>query len=385
MAAEPQPGRAGVRRAEPSGYRAFYPTDLPVEPPIDLNKLQPQLGDANVALGRIDSLSEFIPNPDLFVFMYVRKEAVLSSQIEGTQASLNDLLEYEAGLFEDAGGTSDVDEIANYVAAMNHGLQRLDTLPLCARLLCEIHAKLLDGTRGQDRTPGEFRRSQNWIGKGGGTLADAVFVPPPHHELGRLMSNLERYLQSQDSTPVLVRAGVAHAQFETIHPFLDGNGRLGRLLVTLMLCERRVLSRPLLYLSYYFKKNQGEYYDWLMRVRSDGDWEGWLSFFLQGVVEVSEQARETARRVLQLQKDDRDKVRSELPRRAQAPHLLDLLYTRPIVSVQHVQKELSCTFGTANTLIAEFERLGILKEITGRQRDRVFKHTTYLSALSPQD
>ncbi len=353
-------------------------------PAIDLAALQPELSDAHIALGRVDSICDFIPNPDLFVYMYVRKEAVLSSQIEGTQASLSDLLEYEAETPSYPGGTQrDVDEIVNYLSAMNHGLDRLTRFPLSVRLLNEIHEKLLAGTRGNERTPGHVRTSQNWIGPPGSTLKDAAYIPPPPHEVGVLMSNLERYLHNADEGPALVRAGIAHAQFETIHPFLDGNGRLGRLLITFLLCEQEILAKPLLYLSVYLKKNKEAYYDWLMRVRFEGDWEGWLRFFLRGVIEVSEEARQTARNVLQLQQDHRALIREKLGGSRLAPELFDRLFLRPVVSVESVEKGLSCSRSAANMLVGEFESIGILKEITGRQRDRVFRYQPYMDALTP--
>lgn len=374
--------RAGVYRRQPTGYWAFIPCALPpVDPPIDLAALEPDLSNANLALGRLDGIAEFVPNPDLFVTMYVRKEAVLSSRIEGTQASLSDVLEDESGLQSDT-RPFDVGEVRNYVRALNAGLQRLPDLPLSLRLIREIHAVLLTNARGHDRTPGEFRRSQNWIGPEGCTLDDAVFVPPPHAELQHHLSDLERYIRSDDNTPILVRAGVAHSQFETIHPFLDGNGRLGRLLITFMLCERGVLSRPLLYLSDYFTRRKSQYYAELMRVRETGEWESWLRFFLRGVADVADAAKATAQRIVALQAQDRDKVITKFPAKANLLRLLGTLYLRPTMTVQLAARLIDVSLPTANVLVSDLVSLGILHEITGRQRDRVFRYRDYYAMLS---
>jgi len=366
------------------GIRVFHPADLPPEPDIDLAALQPVLAEANIALGRVDSIVDFIPDPDLFVFMYIRKEAVLSSQIEGTQASLSDLLEYEADIpVRPYGGPRDVKEIANYVAAMNLGLDSLEELPLSMRLLKEVHGYLLPGTRGGNRAPGSVRKIQNWIGPEGSDAAHSVFVPPPPNELDDLLTNLELYFHRDDSLPAIVRAGVCHAQFETIHPFLDGNGRLGRLLVTLMLCERGVLRRPLLYLSAHFKQHKDTYYDWLNEVRETGNWEGWLRFFLEGVRDVANGACENARSVLSLQRELSERVSESSISGQNAFKLLGLLYKHPVLTVADAEKLLDTSFSTANSLVAQFEALGILAEITGRKRGRVFRFQPYLKCLQP--
>lgn len=271
-------GRAGRYVSQPTGYRAFIPSRLPPVPAVRIDgELQRQLSEADRALGRLDGSIYTLPNPDLFVYMYVRKEAVLSSQIEGTQSSLQDLLSAEAEVL-DAAAPRDVDEVVNYVRAMNRGLARLEKLPVSIRLIREIHAELLQGVRGSRLTPGELRRSQNWIGPGGSSLANAAFVPPPPDEVPDALGGLETFLHEPDDLPLLVKIGLAHAQFETIHPFLDGNGRIGRLLVTFLLCERGVLHKPVLYLSHYLKAHRQEYYDRLQSVRDSGDWEaGWRS------------------------------------------------------------------------------------------------------------
>jgi Fic family protein len=268
--------RAGRYVRQPAHYSAFIPEPLPPEPPIIWDdELQTLLSRADRALGRLDGSIQTLPDADLFVFMYVRKEAVLSSQIEGTQSSLNDLLEAEAAI-NDARHPSDVDEVLNYVDAMNHGLARLGELPVSVRLIRDIHHRLLHGVRGNQANPGELRRSQNWIGPGGSTLNEAIFVPPPPQEVERLLSDMEKFIHESDRIPTLVKIGLIHAQFETIHPFLDGNGRVGRLLITFLLCEAEILIKPVLYLSYYFKLHRARYYELLQAVRDRGEWEEWI-------------------------------------------------------------------------------------------------------------
>ncbi len=352
---------------------------------MGLLAIEPELSRANLALGRLDGVADLVPNPDLFVAMYVRKEAVLSSRIEGTQASLDDVLAYEAGVPAEDDEPADVEEVFNYVRALNHGLARLPDLPLSLRLLREVHAILLEDVRGGDKTSGAFRKSQNWIGPSGCTLAGAIFVPPAPLDMIEPLADLEAFARRRDEMPTLVRCAIAHQQFETIHPFLDGNGRLGRLLVTLMLSEREVLSRPLLYLSSYFTRNKNEYYAWLARVREEGDWEGWIRFFLEGVRAVAAEAVTTARAVLELQQRHRDIVRAKYGNVTNALALLDSLALHPIVTVKHVAKSISTSVPTANSLVSDFERLGLLREITGRKRGRVFRYQTYLDALSPAE
>ena len=371
-------GRAGRYIAQPTGYRAFIPAPLPPVPPVKVEgELQRLLSEADRALGRLDGSVHTLPNPDLFVYMYVRKEAVLSSQIEGTQSSLQDLLSAEAEV--GGGAPPDVDEVVNYVRAMNRGLARLKELPVSVRLIREIHAELLHGVRGSRLTPGELRRSQNWIGPGGASLANATFVPPPPEDVPGALGDLETFLHLSDDVPLLVKFGLAHAQFETIHPFLDGNGRLGRLLMTFLLCERGVLEQPALYLSHYFKVHRQEYYERLQAVRDGGDWEGWLAFFLKGIVEVSAQAAETARRILALREEHRSLIAERLGRAAGNGHrVLQHLYVRPIVSATHVQDLLGSTFAGANQIVKRLEGLGILVEITGQARHRRFRYEPYV-------
>lgn len=372
--------RAGRYIEQPTGYRAFVPAPLPPVPPIRLEgELQALLSEADRALGRLDGSIHTLPNPDLFVFMYVRKEAVLSSQIEGTQSSLQDLLAAEARMLT-PDTPKDVDEVVNYVQAMNHGLERLRDLPLSVRLIKEIHARLLQGVRGSRLTPGELRTSQNWIGPGGCTLNEARYVPPPPHEVPGALGALEIFLHAESDLPVLIQIGLAHAQFETIHPFLDGNGRIGRLLITFLLCQREVLLKPVLYLSHYFKQHRTEYYEHLQAIRDYGQWEQWLAFFLRGVASVSREATETARRILALREEHRATVTAHLGRAAGNGHrVLESLYQRPIVSVSEVQELTGTTYTAANTLVARLTQVGILQEVTGYKRNRVFRYAPYIA------
>jgi Fic family protein len=375
--------RAGKYIKQVEGYRAFIPASLPPQPPIAMDAgLTRLLSEADHALGRLDGVTSILPNPDLFVSMYVRHEAVLSSQIEGTQSTLEDVLQFEI----DAKGQEhpkDVEEVVNYIRSMNHGLKRLETLPLSLRLIREIHAKLLQGVRGANRTPGEFRRSQNWIGPANCTLATATFVPPPVHEMQAALDNLEKFLHNETAYPALIQCGLAHAQFETIHPFLDGNGRVGRLLITFLLCQRGILEYPLLYLSHYLKFHRSEYYDRLMAIRNDGNWEGWLKFFLKGVGEVSRSATETARKILELRQKHQTLIRDKAANQANATLLLDYLFQQPIVNVRLVEEHVKCAFVTADKLLKKFADLGIVKEVTGGQRNRRYEYAPYLALFEP--
>jgi Fic family protein len=371
--------RAGRYLRQPTGYRAFIPAPLPPDPPVALTgNLPALLSQADRALGRLDGSVLTLPNPDLFVFMYVRKEAVLSSQIEGTQSSLQDLLAAEAQLLDDA-RPRDVDEVVNYVRAMNHGLGRLAELPVSVRLIREIHEILMQGVRGGRLQPGELRRSQNWIGPAGCTLNTATFVPPPHEEVPQALGNLENFLHRDDGLPPLVKIALAHVQFETIHPFLDGNGRVGRLLVTFLLTECGVLHKPVLYLSHYFRRHRQAYYDHLQAVRDRGDWEAWLEFFLQGVIAVAAEAAETARAIQLLREQHRTAITDGLGRAAGNGHrVLESLFVRPIVSVGDVQTLIGTTYSAANTLVARLVELGILAEMTGYARNRRFRYQAYI-------
>ncbi len=372
--------RSGHYVRQQTGYRAFLPAPLPPTPALELGgELHALLSRADRALGRLDGSVVTLPNPDLLVFMYVRKEAVFSSQIEGTQSSLQDLLAAESDLFEPSDIPRDVDEVINYVAAMKLGLERLGELPVSVRLIREIHGRLLEGVRGARLTPGELRRSQNWIGPAGRGLADATFVPPPPDEVPRALGDLENFLHTEDDLPLLIRIGLAHAQFETIHPFLDGNGRVGRLLITFLLTERGALHKPVLYLSHYFKQQRQEYYDRLQAVRDRGDWEGWLTFFLRGVEQVSHEATETTRRVLELRERHRAAITEQLGRAAGNGHRVhETLFQRPIVTVGDVQALTGVSFAAANQLVARLSDVGVLREITGYSRNRRFRYDEYV-------
>lgn len=369
--------RAGSFIRQSEGFKAFIPSRLPPVPPIKLDdELTKLLSDADRALGRLDGATSMLPNPDLFVAMYVRQEAVFSSQIEGTQSSLQDILEFESS--GKASHPKDVEEVVNYVRAMNLGLEQLETLPLSMRLIRDIHAELMSGVRGGNLSPGEFRSSQNWIGPAGCTLQTATFVPPPVHAMNDALNDLEKFLHASNPMPALVRCGIAHAQFETIHPFLDGNGRVGRLLITFLLCEKKILKKPLLYLSHYLKKHRETYYDQLTKVRETGDWESWLKFFLQGVYEVSEEATVTTSAVLALQEKHKRLVREHMGKTVNAGYLLDHLFEQPILSIGMAQDHLKCSYGTVSKLMDQFCEHKILEETTGNKRNRRFLFSPYL-------
>jgi len=377
--------RAGQYIQQLTGYKAFIPQALPPKPPVQMDAaMWDLLSRADRALGRLEGSTSTLPNPDLFVSMYVRKEAVLSSQIEGTQASLMDVLEFEVQAME-RGGSNDAEEVVNYVAAMNHGLDRVKQLPLSLRLIREIHKKLMSGARGGNRNPGEFRNQQNWVGPPGSTLRDATFVPPPPQEMMAALGQLESFLHDEVPLPILLKVGLAHAQFETIHPFFDGNGRIGRLLITFLLCQKGVISRPLLYLSWYFKKKRTEYYERLQSIRDRGDWEGWLKFFLSGVEEVSHEATDTARKVIAMREIHRQQLLDNLgDRSGNALSLLESLFWQPIVSVQSVTEVTKLAYSNANNLIKKMQELKLLRELTSKKRNRKFAYAPYLALFSDE-
>lgn len=361
--------------------RAFLPSPLPPRPPLDLTEADLDLMErANRALGRLDGLSALLPEPSLFVYMYVRKEAVLSSQIEGTQSSLSDLLAHEA---QDAPGVplDDVREVSSYVAAMSHGLARLrGGFPLSLRLLREIHGILLSEGRGGDKQPGEFRRTQNWIG--GSRPGTARYVPPPPDRLMDCLDPFEKFLHDQPTrTPLLLKAALAHAQFETIHPFLDGNGRLGRLLITLLLCAEEALAQPTLYLSLYFKAHRDEYYERLQRLRTHGEWEEWIRFFLAGVQVTAQQAVSTARRMVEMFAQHQDAIRHLGRPAGTALQVHQVLQKYPILSVTRAAKLAGLSEPTVSAAFARMGALGLVREITGRQRDRRFAYRPYIELL----
>lgn len=361
--------------------RAFVPPPLPPVPAVDLSAFYPALDKANQALGRLDGLSTLLPNTNLFLYVYVRKEALLSSQIEGTQSSLADLL-----LFENDETPStpidDVEEVSNYVAAMNHGLQRMrDGFPLSLRLIREIHAILLRGGRGADKQAGEFRRSQNWIG--GTRPGNAVFVPPPVTHLDAALGDFERFLHDErHKLPVLIKAALAHVQFETLHPFLDGNGRLGRLLITLILCMEGTIKDPILYLSLFFKTHRQIYYDLLTQVRTKGDWEGWIAFFLEGVAEVASGATDAARRILSTFDADGMRLQQQGRRASTLLRVHAHFQAHPYSTITMTAKRTGLSFPATSDAVKTLMELDILSEISGRARDRIYAYPRYLAVLS---
>lgn len=375
--------KSGTWLRQPAGYTAYVPNDLPPAPPVEIDdEMSGLLSHADRAMGRLDGSIEALPNAEHFVFMYIRKEAVLSSQIEGTQASLGDVLEAEARIFDPL-RPDDTEEILNYVAALDYGLTRLDSLPLSLRLIREIHERLMQGVRGQHATPGVFRTSQNWIGPEGASLANANFVPPPPHELASLLGKFETYLRLGDRQPLLIQLGLLHAHFETLHPFLDGNGRMGRLLITFCLCQRGALSKPVLYLSHYLKRHRARYYDLLQATRTEGNWETWLKFFLRGVREVADEATETAKKIVRMREDHRNQLIHELGRgAANGLKLLEWLYRRPIFSVAHIVEVLQISPQAANLLTDRLVRLGLISEITGQKRNRLFRYDLYVALFT---
>jgi Fic family protein len=378
--------RAGQYIMQIAGYKAFSPKPLPPDPPLQIDdETLTLLSNADMAVGRLDGVGDLLPNPDLFVSMYVNKEAVLSSQIEGTQASLIDVLAFESAAAEPE-NPQDIEEVVHYVAALNYGLQRLDSLSLSLRLIREIHEILLAGVRGADRRPCEFRTSQNWIGHLGATIQTAGFVPPPPQDMTIARRQLEQHLHTDSPLPILPKIGLAHAQFETIHPFLDGNGRMGRQLITFLLCQRQGLRRPLLYLSYYFHAHKSEYYAHLQNMRDEGDWESWLKFFLTGAHEVAREATTTTRAIIQLRGSHRALIAREFRRASGAGAvLLEFLYKRPIVTVKSVMETTQHSFANANQLVGRFVDHGILREMTHQARNRRFIYADYVQLLAPEE
>jgi Fic family protein len=375
-------GEYHITRTGAEEVRAFIPFPLPPNPPLDLTGRRGRLLEqATLALGRLDSVTLLLPDPGIFLYAYVRREALLSSQIEGTQSSLSDLLLFE---MEEAPGApvEDVVEVSNYVAALEHGLERLrDSFPFSNRLIREMHAVLLSGGRGSEKLPGEFRRTQNWIG--GTRPGNAHFVPPPPDRVEDCMADLERFLHDQHLPyPTIVRAALAHVQFETIHPFLDGNGRIGRLLIAFILHHEGVLQKPLLYLSLYFKQHRSEYYRLLDLVRAEGDWEAWLDFFLEGVVHTAQNAVETAQRLVALFKEDTQKIQAAGRMSNTALRVFNVLCQRPLLTVNETCKRVGLTFPAVAKGLETLARLGIARELTGQKRNRIFAYDRYLAILN---
>jgi cell filamentation protein, protein adenylyltransferase len=388
---EPMESRAGKTVAQPSGYLAYIPAPLPPNPRVELDEEAiAVLSRTDQALGKLEGIASHLPNPNLFVGMYVRKEALLSSQIEGIDSTLDEVIRFEEGQESSEGKRlQDTEEVVNYVRALNFGIGRLPDLPISLRLTREIHAELMQGVRGHGKAPGEFRVTQNWIGPKGATLATATFVPPPVPDMTRALDNLEKFVHERNEHPgkshypIVIECALIHAQFETIHPFLDGNGRLGRLLIALLLHERRVLSQPLLYLSLYLKANRLEYYDRLTAVRKNGDWEGWIKFFLKGVEATALEAVETAKKIIAF-RDRAIDVGKELGTTEQK--LIEFLFGHPLIDIQTAQKHLGVSYNTAAAAISKLEENKLLREMTGKQRNRVYRFSPYLDLFEePSD
>ncbi|MGH9468144.1 MAG: Fic family protein [Terriglobales bacterium] len=363
-------------------YRAFLPSALPPDPPVRLEPILPLLSSADRAVGRLDGICSTLPDADLFLFVYVRKEAVLSSQIEGTQSSLSDLL-----LFENNQPTraprEDVAEVSRYVAAMNHGLKRLrqDRFPLSLRLIREMHSKLLQSGRGAEWAPGEFRTSQNWIG--GSRPGNAAYVPPPPEHVLEKMGELENFFHVDDlPLPLLIRAAMAHVQFESIHPFLDGNGRIGRLLIPLLLCEQGAIREPILYPSLFFKQHRDRYYELLQGVRTHGDWESWVEFFLRGIAETADQAVETARQILSLQDEDRSKLAGLGRARLSAGHIYNAILKSPIFSIPVIAEAAGLSYPATARAVANMQRLKLIERFAMQSGPQVFAYQRYLNILN---
>ncbi len=375
-------GKYIVHKVYGESFKSFVPLALPPKPPLEVGPdLREKMDQALLSLGRLDSVSTLLPDTNIFLYNYVRKEAVLSSQIEGTQSSLSDLLLFE---MEEAPGVpmDDVIEVSNYAAAMNHGLRRIKGgFPLSNRLLREIHAVLMKKGRGSEKQAGEFRRSQNWIQ--GTRPGNALFVPPPEDHIQQLMSDLEKFINDKpEKTSGLIKAALAHVQFETIHPFLDGNGRIGRLLITLVLCNEEILSQPLLYLSLYLKQNRSRYYDLLMKVRNHGVWEEWLEFFVDGVKEMADGAVLTARKLSKIAEEDRKKIQQLGKGASSALRIHASFHSKPLGSIRYLMKETALTAPTVGGALHALEKLKIVSEITGYKRNKIYAYTKYLEMLN---
>jgi len=373
--------RAGKYVMGIEGYKAYVPNKLPPQPSIDLNtELVSLLSLAERKLGRLDGVTQVLPNPDLFVAMYVHKEALLSSQIEGTQASFIDVL---GATKEKQGIESDAQDVINYVAAMNYALERVKELPVCLRLLREVHAILLRSGRGSKKYPGEFRTTQNWIGPSGCLIEDAAFIPPTVDTMNQALTDLERYLHTDNGLPPLIKIALIHAQFETIHPFIDGNGRIGRLLITFWLCYQGILSKPLLYLSHYFKENRTEYYEKLMDVRFKGAWEEWIGFFLRGIVSVSDEAVSSAQRIIELRDLKQQVLVANVRNCTKHVRVLESLFVSPLITRLDVMRALDVSAPTATSIVDSLVGLGILTDMTPDQkRNKEFLFDEYFKILT---
>jgi Fic family protein len=378
------PTRAGDYKIQQEGIKTFIPKPLPPNPPLELdNKLLQLLSKADQALGRLDGITEILPNPDLFVMMYVKKEAVLSSQIEGTQASLIDVLEFEAKAL-DPNKPSDVIDVVNFIKAINHGLEQIkQKSDISIPLIKDIHYYLLKGIRGGEEEPGNLRTVQNWIGPPGSNISEATFIPPSVKDMDKALNDLEIFIKTKHEFPPLIKAGLVHYQFETIHPFIDGNGRIGRLLITLLLIQNGHLTKPLLYLSYYLKQNRSEYYNRLQKVRDSGDWESWMKFFLSGIYQVSSEAIQTSLKIIKLRSEYHQLINKKFGNKSgSAIQLLDGLFNKPLITINSITEITGLSFPNANRLASEFEKIGILKEITGQRRNRIYEFVKYMDILN---
>ena len=373
--------RAGIYKNNLSGemaYKSFMPAVLPPNPPIELNKdIVDLLVKANKQLALLEGISSRIPNIHLFISMYVRKEALMSSQIEGTQATLEDVL--DPMLEENT--NRPVGDVVNYIKATDYAINRLKELPLCNRLIKEAHEVLLQGVRGQNKSPGEFRHSQNWIGAAGGNLQNARYIPPSVEDMIQAMSDLEKYINGDDELDVLIKAGLIHYQFETIHPFLDGNGRIGRLLITLFLMEKKVLSTPSLYISYFLKKNRIEYYDRMNEVRLKGNYEQWIKFFLEAIYESANDAVETIDKLTSLHDNYCLKIKGLGRRAKNAMRVFEYLESNPIIEIQKTAKELDIAFNTMSSIVKDLISIGVLEQTSTQSRNRTFAYKEYLEIL----
>ena len=373
--------RMGIPVRQEGGYQAYIPKPLPPNPPIHFDdELHHLLSEADRALARLDGMTTVLPNADLFVAMYVKKEALLSSQIEGTQASLQGILQFEADMVP-TDDMNEVKEVINYIRAMDDGLARTSQGLFSLEILQDIHRILLKGTRGGKKEPGKIRTVQNWIGPRGSTLYSAAFIPPPPEKVPELLADLEAFIVADDRIPPLIKIGLVHAQFETIHPFIDGNGRMGRLFITFYLCRKGILARPLLYLSIYLKAHREEYYSLLQEIRFEGDWESWLKFFLRGIIEVSNEALANAREIITLKEKLLDMLVHNNVGGLSAVRLLDLLFSKPVVTVPDISSALGISHQPAYDLVNQFEKLGILKEITGKKRYKKYLFTDYVRII----
>jgi Fic family protein len=366
------------------GYSAFIPGALPSGETYDLTPAISALNSkADRAVARLDGSIDNLPDADIFVLSYIRKEAVVSSQIEGTQASLGDVLKAEAKIF-DPRQPADVSEVINHIGSMRYALNEIQQRPITTNLICEMHQRLMRDVRGGEKQPGSIRETQNWIGAEGSSVGEAIFVPPPPTMVRDCMADLERFINEDQNLPLLVKTALAHAQFETIHPFLDGNGRVGRMLITLMLSHAEALSKPVLYISHYFRRCRAEYTDRLQTIRDTGDWDSWIEFFLTAVIEVSEDATRVSRAIVQLREAHRAQIIEAMPRGAgNALRLHEKLFSLPLITVPGAQNYLDMTFAGANNLVSKLTELGIIIEITGSTRRRVFMYESYFRLFEP--